>query len=411
MDMYRDDDSGHESDGVKPRVVYEDFPPPPRKSAQQAKYDLEKPTVKPRPVVVKKAPSKPKIKAEPQDATVPAAVADEAEWGPTAQLVYPRKGDLRLTDQNEEVQGVVKDAIELALVDLAFTSGYPNTGPSRGIFVRPYLLQSARDRGATDIKRRVRKDISFSQALADLICARIGILRNTIKKITLAKVPVYYQLTSEGVRSSDVRERVAEALHNQRYIFPITWRPVKQPELPADTPPDAAPTDVPGATPTNVPTGPSAAPKRVKLEMKFKVNLPFHASPIVDIMQEVFFSGNKSLGHKHKQLFTSPNKDLPKELELPDVMLALVAANVAGALHTWKSGRFQGAEFSQERLEMTYIDLLKTISGTREDTPDKFHKVMHDLYLKTTQSAASVAVATLGSARNVIRLDLADDSE
>ncbi|KAJ7483086.1 hypothetical protein B0H11DRAFT_2417302 [Mycena galericulata] len=238
-----------------------------------------------------------------------------------------------------------------------------------------------------------------------------GALETTIKKITLAKVPVYYQLTSEGVRSSDIRERVAEALHNQRYIFPITWRPVKQPELPADTAPDAAPTNVPDATPTNVPTGPSVAPKRVKLEMKFKVNLPFHASPIVDIMQEVFFSGNKSLGRKHKQLFTSPNKDLPKELELPDVMLALVAANVAGALHTWKSGRFQGAEFSQERLEMTYIDLLKTISRTREDTPDKFHKVMHDLYLKTTQSAASVAVATLGSARNVIRLDLADDSE
>jgi hypothetical protein len=164
-------------------------------------------------------------------------------------------------------------------------------------------------------------------------------------------------------------------------------------------------------------------------------------------MQEVFFSA-KGLGRKHPEKFKSPNsdEDSPKELELPDAMPVLVASHVsycgsplisgcvqslqvAGALHNWKTGRCQNSDFTQERLEATYNSLLKLIDSIREDTPELCHSVMHDLYNKTTyvysncldlfslitldarQSQSVAAVASLGSARNVVRLDLADDED
>ena len=102
---------------------------------------------------------------------------------------------------------------------------------------------------------------------------------------------------------------------------------------------------------------------------------------------------------------------------------------VAGALHNWKTGRFQNSDFSQELLETTYKSLLKLITGLREDKPELFHKTMRELYIKTTyvaptpppdfllivfharQSPSTSNVTSLGSARNVIRLDLADDDD
>ncbi|KAJ6604076.1 hypothetical protein B0H10DRAFT_1957479 [Mycena sp. CBHHK59/15] len=148
------------------------------------------------------------------------------------------------------------------------------------------------------------------------------------------------------------------------------------------------------------------------MELKFKVNLPFHASPITEIMQEVFFTA-KGLGRKHPELFNSrgSDQDLPKEFELPDAMPVLVASHVAGALHNWKTGRCQNSDFTQERLEATYNSLIKLMAAIREDTPELCHNVMHALYKKTTQSQSAATVASLGSARNVIRLDLADDED
>ncbi|KAJ7182149.1 hypothetical protein C8R46DRAFT_1210740 [Mycena filopes] len=200
---------------------------PRKKSAQQAKYDLEQPTVKPRPIPAKKTSSKRvKVKTEKTDAPLPPSDddGDQSRWGPAAHIVYPKRGEIRLTDQNEQLQGVIKDAMELLLVDTSFVNPYPEMVVSRGKFVQKYLYQAARERGATDIKSRTRYDDSFCQALADLICARTGIFRNTVKKLAHAKVPIYYQLTSDGVSSTEVRARVKLALQNEQYIFPIAWR-------------------------------------------------------------------------------------------------------------------------------------------------------------------------------------------
>ncbi|KAJ6598035.1 hypothetical protein B0H10DRAFT_2231690 [Mycena sp. CBHHK59/15] len=392
----------------------------PRKSAQHVKYDLERGRLKTTagkakvksehgdtaiPAPPKKTGTKVKVKSEQHEAVVPLTAVDDRQWGRTARLTFPAsgKGDLRLTDQNEALQSVIKDAIDLALADICFIDGYPATS-SRGAFARPYLLKAARARKLTDIKERVKDDVSFSQALADLICARIGLLRNIIKKLAVAKVPIYYQLTADGVTPHDVRERVGAALADEKFIFPITWHSPLKP--------------VPGAAASTATDGAAAAPaapaprKNLTMELKFKVNLPFHASPITEIMQEVFFTA-KGLGRKHPELFNSrgSDQDLPKEFELSDAMPVLVASHVAGALHNWKTGRCQNSDFTQERLEATYNSLIKLMAAIREDTPELCHNVMHALYKKTTQSQSAATVASLGSARNVIRLDLADDED
>ncbi|KAJ7134204.1 hypothetical protein C8R44DRAFT_869871 [Mycena epipterygia] len=275
------DNSGSDEDGVEP-------PPRARKSAQQAKYDLEKPTVQLRPPPVKKAGRK--IKAEQHEATADSDIEAllESFWGLSARLVHPRRGELKLTDQHALLQLVIKDAMELTCVDVIFVNLYPLA--------------------AAEIKFRVHKDLSFSQSLADLIYARIGILQNTIKRVAVAKVPIFYQLTSDGVMPAVVRERVTLALKNQQYIFPIIWYDPKSP--------------VGGAT------GEPAPKKGTVQELKFRINLPFYASPIVDIMQETFFNTSKSLGRKHPGLYASSDEDLPKEVELPASMPAFVAANI-----------------------------------------------------------------------------------
>ncbi|KAJ7790656.1 hypothetical protein B0H13DRAFT_1936181 [Mycena leptocephala] len=228
-------------------------------------------------------------------------------------------------------------------------------------------------------------------------------------KLSVAKVPIYYQLTADSVTAADVRKRVEGILADQKYIFPVEWR---TPKPPAGAAVVAAAAD----------EGASTQP------MKFKYNLPFCASPIVDIIQETFFAKRNSLGRKYNKLFTALDEH-PNELELPDAMAApgRDPRTVCGALHNWKTGRFQDFEFTQARLETTYTNLLKILAGMREDeNPELMHEVMHGLYMKTRQVIYPVAVisthpilcskppaaieaATMGSARNVIHLDLVDD--
>ncbi|KAJ7809151.1 hypothetical protein B0H14DRAFT_3481718 [Mycena olivaceomarginata] len=115
-----------------------------------------KPIVKARPQPPKKTSGKIKIKAEQRDTPIPTATDidndDQSQWGISGRIVYPGKGAIKPTDQHPELQGVLRDAMELALVDIGFENSYPDTRPL-----------------AEHIKTPVRDDPSFSQAFADLM--------------------------------------------------------------------------------------------------------------------------------------------------------------------------------------------------------------------------------------------------
>ncbi|KAJ7060040.1 hypothetical protein C8F01DRAFT_1294410 [Mycena amicta] len=285
-------------------------------------------------------------------------------------------GELRLNDQSVEIQRLIRKTIELACVDVAFDCAYP-TISDRGVFMAVFLYKS---------------DDMFCRLLADLIMVRTSILRNKVKSAITGKVPDYLHLTKEGIRAVQAHDRVKLCLKDQSYIFPI----VELPPTTAD-PEEAV-----------VPTLPP---------VKFKTDMPFHAKPIVEVLREVFFNKG-GVGRKNSDQLQSYNKKYPEELELPPVMLALVATHFCGTLHMWATGRkfcgtlhmwatgrkVETSDFSQEALETTYTGPIDFIDDTRTTNPDGWHRTMHALYKSVTKSAEATAIVNLGSARNIVTL-------
>ncbi|KAK6972250.1 hypothetical protein R3P38DRAFT_2584750, partial [Favolaschia claudopus] len=165
----------------------------------------------------------------------------------------------------------------------------------------------------------------------------------------------YFKLTGSSSTKKDNRERVEKGLQDYHFIFPVVW---KKAAAAADGAADDA------ANP--------------KLEIKFQANLPFHSGPIIDTINEKFFSKPRCLGRKYKKLFKGPDSH-PNEFELPDTMVALVAVYVS--LSPTTRGRYVDAGgYTQARLETTYRGLLKFITDMRNDDEEQAHRVLHKLY-------------------------------
>ncbi|KAK6992316.1 hypothetical protein R3P38DRAFT_3435573 [Favolaschia claudopus] len=147
------------------------------------------------------------------------------------------------------------------------------------------------DAKAQHIKERARKDEDFCLIIASLIFPRVAILRNDIVKFITPKTDDYFKLTGYSSTKKDNRERVEKALQDYHFIFPVVW---KKAAAAADGAADDA------ANP--------------KLEIKFQANRPFYSGPIIDTINEKFFSKPRCLGRKYKKLFKGPDSH-PNEFE------------------------------------------------------------------------------------------------
>ncbi|KAF7318623.1 hypothetical protein HMN09_00373500 [Mycena chlorophos] len=191
------------------------------------------------------------------------------------------------------------------------------------------------------------------------------------------KLASYFQFTAVGTTPAHIRIRVKTALKDQSYLFPVTFSP--------------APPSV---------DGDSVGDTR----MQFATDKPLHAAPIVEVIQEVFFSP-KGFGKKFSSLFRSYNDKYPSEPELPTPLLALVATYMCGALYLWEHGRKQKAtSFTQETLETTYTDIVQFIETTRRNSPEGMHRLMHALFRSAKQSRDGAVVNDHGSASNILTL-------
>ncbi|KAJ7073208.1 hypothetical protein C8F01DRAFT_1106475 [Mycena amicta] len=338
-------DSGHaltsDDDGNNP------VPSRQRKSAQQAKYDAEVLAVHKR----KAPPSKPTKRQRK------AGAGDQSEWDRTIRLVTPPSGvgQLRLGDQTARMQTLIRKTIALVAVDVTFECAYPAI-PDRGAYVATFLYDAARQLTAltSDVKRalknRIKTDDNFCRLLADLVLARVSILRNQVKSSMTTKVAGYLQLGAAGVKPVHVRSRISAARRDQAYIFPILFQAAIRTEP-----------DVGDAGESDDPEPPA---------MKFKTDLPFHAPPIIEVLQQVFFS-KKGIGRKYQDRFKSYNAKYPNELELPSSMLALAAVHAAAnsAKGLWRRPTNRLVDF---------------IADTRAHSPDGMHRTMHALYKAVT---------------------------
>ncbi|KAJ7100981.1 hypothetical protein B0H15DRAFT_796634 [Mycena belliarum] len=380
-----------------------------KKSAQQVKYDTEKPTVR---------RSKGTVTEEKiSEATVIA----EIEWHQTVRLRFPsHRGPIRLRDQTPIVQDVVKTAVDIGLYDIAFKHAYSPV-PSRAVECQSLLRRSAKRLGERGVLvlARAKQDIEFCRLLAPLIFARFGKHRNSIRNSALQKVPAHYELLKLGITQKQVREKV-EALgkdqkfiyaYNPRLSFPSGRAPAVVVE--ATAPPVVEGDVVPAAAPVAAVTFVTHNSQRVDTLKFFKLNGPFLAPAIADIIHEIWFANAKAFGYKQKNIsaMVSHCAAFPNEPELPAPMVCMVAANVHAALLTYSNGSFLPApEFSQSRLEDTYVVLMEMIAAQRvasDANVAAFHKVMHRLYLNASVTSGSSSAAS-GSAANVMQLDIED---
>jgi hypothetical protein len=94
------------------------------------------------------------------------------QWSPAATVVHSAKGDVKLGDQDPDLQRVVRGGITEALRKLIFENAFPAFS-SRVEYARTVLLVGARKCGAKEIKERLKIDVEFVEELMDLVCAML----------------------------------------------------------------------------------------------------------------------------------------------------------------------------------------------------------------------------------------------
>ncbi|KAJ7221207.1 hypothetical protein C8J57DRAFT_1482478 [Mycena rebaudengoi] len=359
-------------------------------SAQQLKYDEEKPQM--RTVGTVTAESKP-----------------ERAWPQSTHIVWPSKGGgLKLRDQNNLMQAVLKESMEGALCNLIFDDSYP-TIESRPKFCQTLIRKAAKKigTGATPIGKRAKHDLDFCASLASLILTRASNLRADIKNSATSRVAVHYEFNKTGTTDKDIRKITRLLLANQQYIFPYREAPAASKAVVTA----AANTDEVDTADNDDTTAaaPSTPEKPIKL---FKLDLPFHAPAISDVIHDVFFRSGKSLGHKYLDRIVSTRTDRPREKVLPEPLVCVVSANIWAAIVAWKSGRHvAGTEFSQALLEGAYRKHMDDMKDMRTGNSKKtFHKLMHELFVKASQTRTGFITGS-GSAANIVTLAIDDDSE
>ncbi|KAJ7438608.1 hypothetical protein FB451DRAFT_1570207 [Mycena latifolia] len=337
-----------DTNGSEPELNEDDEEPvvvEPRKkttTAQQLKYDQEKPVIRASKVMHQPADAKPKE-------------TPESDWHHSARIVFPTTGgQLRLRDQKPLLGRVLKGSMDLLLYEISFKNGYETTVSRAGSISRLVRRVAKTTDDAEYIQRRAKKDPIFCSRLAPLIYTRGGNLRLALRRCTLSKIATHYELNKPGTTSSQIRAIIKQLMADQRYIFAYVLLPTPRPNATADG-------DVASATGDTVTvTDPKAVLKA------FNTNLPFHAPAIVDMIHEVWWSGRKSIGFTHQKKLKFNREDRPTEVVLPDAMICLAGANVWAALQAWLTGRYvHPEEFSQGRLESTYNSLLTIMEEQR----------------------------------------------
>ncbi|KAJ7488642.1 hypothetical protein B0H11DRAFT_2405610 [Mycena galericulata] len=239
-----------------------------------------------------------------------------------------------------------------------------------------------------------------------------------IADLVLSKVATHYELNKPGVTPSQIRSVVKQLLFNQCFILPHAATPIPRADD-ASSPATVANPAIDPATVTNpanaradvapdpvTVTNPAKASKVILT----KARLLF-APALVDFIHETWWSGPKALGFQHLKKLKLNRDDRPTEVVLPDAMICLAGANVWAAILSYQTGYYvRPPEFNQARLEGTYKSLLDIMQKQRDGlSAETFNRVMHDLYLKVSQSPATDAAAASGSANNVICLDIDSD--
>ncbi|KAJ7802462.1 hypothetical protein B0H14DRAFT_2614267 [Mycena olivaceomarginata] len=260
----------------------------PRKisAARQKQADLEKPEIRAAPLPVKREEHGRFIGEEP--------VRSEASYHPSTRIAYPAPGkkDILLNSQSEELQTVLRTTISNVKRALVFEAAYPPILARAG-YARKYLIVAAEQHPeATHVLDRLRNDLNFAAILADIILDRINILRGDFKRVAVALTPGLFHFA--GLSEAKTKELIEKLLKDHRYIFP-------------------------------------SDPKTDRL----MTEKPFLHPVFPAVMKQAVF--NRSFKANNMDLFASTSKKHPKQMELPDAMVALTATAVYASLVEYRA--------------------------------------------------------------------------
>ncbi|KIK36139.1 hypothetical protein CY34DRAFT_109646, partial [Suillus luteus UH-Slu-Lm8-n1] len=107
---------------------------------------------------------------------------------------------------------------------------------------------------------------------------------------------------------------------------------------------------------------------------------PYQAEPIFVILFETFFKNMKSVGSQFPQRFLDIAKNKARRPEIPISMLAIVCTAIYAALLAKKTKSGDEFKFTGNQFCDNYNYHVSVLERLRETAPNKFHKMMSDIY-------------------------------
>jgi len=118
----------------------------------------------------------------PNNGKVDATAFAEEQWPPSARLTLPASGkpsDLGLRDQHPLIQSIIRKAIQKVTDEMILTQAWPEA-KERPLYEKTILLEACHEiiencddsdcHDVKAVKKRIRKEASFSKALANVVC-------------------------------------------------------------------------------------------------------------------------------------------------------------------------------------------------------------------------------------------------
>ncbi|KAJ3980183.1 hypothetical protein F5890DRAFT_1557941 [Lentinula detonsa] len=281
-------------------------------------------------------------------------------WPASTSLVYPQQQRvISLTAQSQTTRDLIHEAILLAIGLAIFQNGFA-ASDQQLVDSRNSLITAAMKRQLPEIVDRYERDSVYARHLTNYVTGRVGHMRGKVKDAAQELVPAMYGIHLIPVENNACKNFIASLLSKMNYIFPRT---------------------------------------NLVESSTVRTNEPYRHPAIVAVMRKYFFTGNRSLGRRFQDTFSS-SIDSDNSKEIPRALLGIVVVAIFAALKEWHEGLdqrqnqdFVSADFSDE-YEL-HMALLQTKIYRNDGTGKvKYHVLMSRLYREVTMDSGHNVLAS-----------------
>ncbi|KAJ3993024.1 hypothetical protein F5050DRAFT_1714828 [Lentinula boryana] len=281
-------------------------------------------------------------------------------WPASTSLVYPQQQHvISLTAQSQTTRDLIHEAILLAIGLAIFQNGFA-ASDQQLVDSQNSLITAAMKRQLPEIIDWYERDSVYARHLTNYVTGRVGHMRGKVKDAAQELVPAMYGIHLIPVENNARKNFIASLLSKMNYIFPRT---------------------------------------NLVESSTVRTNEPYRHPAIVAVMRKYFFTGNRSLGCRFQDTFSS-SIDSDNSKEIPRALLGIVVVAIFAALKEWHEGLdqrqnqdFVSADFSDE-YEL-HMALLQTKIYRNDGTGKvKYHVLMSRLYHEVTMDSGHNVLAS-----------------